>query len=176
MLHRHVKLALLGELEDEDFRACWCPVFAGQRRHALVEPDAVMQMHDVVAVRDLRKIERLRLAAQVDQPLLLAQRAQRLVAAENLRVAQHDELARRPDEAAQQRALVEGDVLGGNLRLGEDFLQALLLALVVAEDHDFPALGHPVAQVIEEKLAAIFLEDEVAARRVEEIVREELHL
>ena len=63
-----------------------------------------------------------------------------------------------------------------NLRLGENFLQPLLLALVVAEDRDFPALGQPVAQVIEKKIAPIFLQDEIAARRMQKIVREEIEL
>ena len=66
----------------------------------------------------------------------------------------------------------EGDRLDRNPRLGENFLEPLLLALVVAEDRHFPALGQPVAQMIEKKIAPIFLEDEVAARRMEKIVGE----
>ena len=133
-----------------------------------------MQMHDVVAVRDLGEIERLVLAAQADEAFLLPQCAQGLVPPENLGVAQDDQLAHRPDEAAQQRTHQERDPIDRDLRVAENFVQPLLLALVVAKDRDFPLLGEPVAQVIEKKIAPIFLEDEIAARRMEKVVREEL--
>ena len=132
-----------------------------------------MEMHDVIAVRDFGEVERLVLAAQAHQPFLLPQRPHRLIAAENFRVAQDDQLARRPDEAAQEGALKEGDRFIRDARLAENFLEPLLLPLVVAEDRHFPALGQPVAQMIEKKIAAIFLQDEVAARGVEKIVGEE---
>ncbi len=132
-----------------------------------------MQVHHVITVRDLGEIERLVLAAQAHQPLLLPQRAQGLVTPENFGVAQDDQFARRPDEAAQQRTQKERNCFDRDLRLGENFLQSLLFALVVAEDCHFPLLGEPVAQVIEEKFAPIFLQNEIAARRMEKVVREE---
>jgi hypothetical protein len=51
-----------------------------------------------------------------------------------------------------------------------------LLALVVAKDRDLPFFTQPIAQVIEEKIAPVFLEDEVTARRVKKIVGEEVRL
>ena len=134
----------------------------------------MMEMHDVIAVGDLGEIERLVLAAQADQSFLLPQRAHRLVAAKNFRIAQDHQFSRRPDEAAQEGPQEEGDPLDRDLRLAENFLEPFLLAFVVAKNRHLPALGQPVAQVIEKKIAAIFLEDEVAARRMQKIVREEL--
>ncbi len=134
----------------------------------------MMKMHHVIAVRDFSEIKRLMLAAQRDQPFLLPQRPHGLVASENFRIAQHHQLARWPDKSAQERPHDKGNRIGINPRIDENFLEPLLLAFVVAEDCHLPALGQPVAQVIEKEIAPIFLEDEVAARRVEKIVREEL--
>ena len=47
-----------------------------------------------------------------------------------------------------------------------------MLALVIAEDGDLPTLGHPVAQVVEEEVAALVLHDEIAARRMQKIMGE----
>ena len=48
-----------------------------------------------------------------------------------------------------------------------------MLAFVVAKDRDFPALGQPVAKMIEKKIAPVFLENEITARRMQKVVREE---
>ncbi len=133
-----------------------------------------MEVDDVIAVGDFGEVERLVLAAQTDEPLLLAQRAEGLVTAEDFGVAQDDQPARRPDEAAQQGTHREGDCFDRHLRLAEDFLEPLPLALVVAEDRHFPLLGQPVAQVVKKEIAPVFLEDEVAARRMEKVVGEEV--
>ena len=134
----------------------------------------MVEMDDVIAVGNLGEVERLMLAAQTDEAFLLAQGAKGLVSAKNFGVAQDDQFARGPDEAAQKRPDKKGDGFQRNLRLDENFLETALFALVVAKNRDFPLLGEPVAQMIQEKIAPVFLEDEVAARRVQKIVRKKI--
>ena len=165
--------------DDEHLRAAWVASgWRGQSRHAFVEADAVMEMDDIIAVGDFGvEVERLLCAAtQADQPFLLAQRAPRSGSDTKIfGIAEHDQLAGGPDEAAQQGTQEEGQrwILGRGLRSVEDFFQTLVFAFVVAKDGDFPAFGEPVAEVFEEEIAAIFLQDKVAARGMQEVVGEE---
>ena len=136
-----------------------------------------MEMHDVIAIRDFGEVERLVLAAQAHQPFLLPQRAQGLVAPENLGVAQDDQFSRRPDEAAQERAacrkVIDSTGIRASARISwSRFCSPSLLQKIATSQPS----AEPVAQVIEKKIAAIFLEDEVAARRVQKIVGEEVQL
>ncbi len=55
----------------------------------------------------------------------------------------------------------------------ENFLEPLAFPLIIAKNRDFPALRQPVPQVIEKKIAPGFLKDEIAARRMQKIMREE---
>jgi len=145
LLHRHVKFALLRKLQDEDFGSSCGTRFGGKGGHPFIKRNPMMQMNDIIPIRDLGKIKRLVLAAQADQPLLLAQCPHGLVAAKDFRIAQYCKLSFGPDKAAQQGANQKCNRFDGDLSFDEDFFETFVLTFVVAEDRDFPALSQPVA-------------------------------
>ena len=136
--------------------------------HAFEAADAVLEMHDVIVLVQLAEID-LRAAR------LLAGAAQGhaagagvAVAPEELGIAEHRDFRRGEGEAGIERADGELQRVGFDRR--DEIVEALDLALVVAENVDAPAVEPPVAELGEEGLALDFIDHEIARLELAETV------
>ncbi len=177
VFQRDVELGLAGEAEHQRLGLAVARlVGTGERLQPHVAGDPVMKVDHIIALRPIGEGRPVPARSQREEPLLLAQRPERLITAEDFGVAEDDPLGGGPDEAAQQPPLDESNLLQVDLLLLEDFAEPLLLALVVGGDRDLPLLLDPAAQMIEEQLPPPLLHDPIPGAGVEEIMTEKLQL
>lgn len=121
--------------------------------------DAVLQVNDQVALLQIRKINVEGGARGQRMGRFQSARALNLVAAKNLGVGRDDQFQFVADEAARQRAEVNFEaILRGEPVFLPNFLEALALAVVVAENVEGEALPQPAMQ-LNEKFAPLRLGD-----------------
>ena len=145
------------------------PISRASRKHLQSEipPDAVLQMHDEIALLQVREINIQRGARGLRVRGLLPTRSLHFVSAKNLRVRNDYKFCLVANEPASERAnlsrrsRVEGRGLGRvrlsplasrlspSPHLSPHFLKPLTLAVVVAENLDNVALAQPTMQLVE---------------------------
>lgn len=164
LLQRHVELRALGKFQHEHVLVVREPAQLLEAR------DAVLQMNDEFAFDQLAEIN-LRTAHDFTRTLQRdASRARVAVAAKEFRIAEHGDLPRRKCKAAPERA--DGEMQRVRLDRGNQVVQPLDLALVVAKDERAPALRAPLGELREEPLAPRLVHDEIAGLKFTEAIFE----